>query len=69
MKPITTARKYTKIDSRGLAFYLNTIDDYKILTPEEEIELGKEIQEGNEYAREKLINHNLRFVVTCAKHY
>ena len=47
MKPITTARKYTKIDSRGLAFYLNTIDDYKILTPEEEIELGKEIQEIN----------------------
>lgn len=40
-----------------------------LLTPEEEIELGRRIQNGDAAARERMINANLRLVVTIARDY
>lgn len=48
--------------------YLSELPE-KILTQEEEIELAQQKDKGNAIAREKLIEHNLRFVVTIAKKY
>ena len=49
--------------------YLNEIGRIKLLTPEEEKELSIKTKEGNEYARNRLIEGNLRLVASIAKKY
>jgi RNA polymerase primary sigma factor len=53
----------------GLALYLREIGRYRLLTPAEEVRLAKRIERGDKQARERLINANLRLVVSVAKHY
>jgi len=57
------------IHSNSYKQYLNEIGKYPLLSYEETIELAKEIEMGNEKAREKLINSNLRLVVHVARKY
>ena len=49
--------------------YLNEIGNSKLLSAEEERELAKRVSEGDEKAREQLINSNLKLVVSIAKKY
>lgn len=49
--------------------YLDDIRDTKPLTREEEVELSRRIKEGDEKALHKLIEANLKYVVTEAKKY
>ena len=49
--------------------YLKQIGQYDLLTPEEEIKLAKEAQEGDIESRTKLVSSNLRLVVSIAKKY
>jgi len=49
--------------------YLNEINRYDLLTPEEEVSLGKRIADGDEDAKRDLVLANLRLVVTIAKRY
>jgi RNA polymerase primary sigma factor len=51
------------------ARYLAEIGRYELLTPEQEIELGRSLAEGNEDAKRRLIIANLRLVVTIARRY
>lgn len=55
--------------ANGFRDYLIAIGQFQLLTAEEELELGRRISEGDEAAREKLINSNLRLVVSVAKNY
>ncbi len=49
--------------------YLKDIGRIELLTADEEIELAKKISEGNIEARNKLVEANLRLVVSIAKRY
>ncbi|MDD3224519.1 MAG: RNA polymerase sigma factor RpoD, partial [Clostridium sp.] len=49
--------------------YLKEIGKVPLLTPEEEISLAKRIENGEQYARKKLAEANLRLVVSIAKRY
>jgi len=49
--------------------YLKEIGKYKLLTKDQEYNLAKLASEGDEIARERLINSNLRLVVKYAKQY
>jgi len=49
--------------------YLKEIGQIPLLTAEEEIKLAKSIERGDEKARKKLIQSNLRLVVSIAKRY
>ena len=49
--------------------YLKSIGIYPVLSREEEYELAVKNFNGDEEARKALINHNLRLVVSIAKHY
>ena len=49
--------------------YLREIGKVSLLTPEEERKLAKRAKEGDEQARQKMIEANLRLVVSIAKRY
>ena len=49
--------------------YLREIGSIPLLTAEEEVELAKRIQQGDDEARKKLCESNLRLVVSIARHY
>ncbi|MBO4488131.1 MAG: sigma-70 family RNA polymerase sigma factor [Bacteroidales bacterium] len=59
----------TNRDSNAINLYLKDIKKYPILSLEEEEELSRKARSGNMAAREKLINCNLRFVITVAKEF
>ncbi len=49
--------------------YLKEIGKVPLLTGDEEIELAKRMEQGDEYAKQKLCEANLRLVVSIAKKY
>jgi len=53
----------------GLNRYLREIGRIPLLTPQQEIELAAKIKKGDAAARERMINSNLRLVVTIAHDY
>jgi RNA polymerase primary sigma factor len=55
------------IDSMGQ--FLREAGRFPLLTGAEELELAKRIERGDLAAKEKLINHNLRLVVSIARRY
>src|SRR5215218_886676 len=55
--------------SDALGLFLRELRNYPLLTGEQEIELAKRIEKGDLAAKEKLVNSNLRLVVSLAKRY
>lgn len=53
----------------AISLYLKEIGQYPVLTPVEEQKLAKKIANGDNLAKEKFINSNLRLVVSIAKKY
>ena len=53
----------------ALQLFLNEISRYPLLSAAEEVELAKRLEGGDRAARERLINSNLRLVVSIAKRY
>lgn len=49
--------------------YLKEIGKIPLLTAEEEVELAKRVFEGDETAKKRMVEANLRLVVSVAKHY
>lgn len=49
--------------------YFKEISEIELLTPEEEIDLARRIKQNDHRALKKLVNANLRFVVSVAKNY
>lgn len=56
-------------DNNALRDYLRSIGNYPVLTAEQEKELAYKIREGDASARERLIQCNLKLVVSIAKNY
>ena len=52
-----------------IRMYLKEIGKIKLLTPEEELEVAKKMAEGDEDARKRMSEANLRLVVSIAKRY
>jgi len=53
----------------ALQLFLNEAGRWPLLTKEEEVELAKRIERGDHEAKERMINSNLRLVVSIAKKY
>lgn len=62
-----TTNKYATYTSDSFKSYLNDLGYVELLTAEEEKELARRAANGDERAREKLINSNLRLVISIAK--
>jgi RNA polymerase primary sigma factor len=68
----TTSYSNTDLDGYtvdAMTQFLSGITRYRLLTGPEELELAKRIEQGDLDAKEKLITHNLRLVVSIAKRY
>lgn len=59
----------TFVEDDSIKAYLKEIGKIALLTQEEEQTLSMAIRSGDEYAREMMINANLRLVVSVAKRY
>ena len=60
--------KFANLDD-SVKMYLKEIGSIPLLTKEEELELAKKISEGDELAKQKLVESNLRLVVSIARKY
>jgi len=58
-----------ELSSKSLRLYLKEISKIPEISPEEEKALAERIQQGDEEALRKLVEANLRFVVSFAKKY
>ena len=65
--PVDLAAEYSLDDP--VRMYLKEIGQIKLLSAEEEVELAKRIAEGDQEAKNKLTEANLRLVVSIAKKY
>jgi RNA polymerase primary sigma factor len=59
----------THFTTDSLQLFLNEAGRYPLLTAAEEVELAKRIERGDMRAKERMINCNLRLVVSIAKRY
>ena len=69
MRQLTITKSLTNRNSQSLQYYFNELNHIPRLTDNEENEIAYLAHQGDEKAREKLIKHNLRFVVSVAKQY
>jgi RNA polymerase primary sigma factor len=53
----------------ALALFMREVRRHPLLTREQEVELAKRIEQGDQEARERMINSNLRLVVSNARRY
>jgi RNA polymerase primary sigma factor len=53
----------------SLTLFMNEIGRYPLLTAAEEVELTKRVERGDKAAKERMINSNLRLVVSIARRY
>ena len=65
--PVDLATEYNLDDP--VRMYLKEIGQIRLLTAEEEVDLAKRVSEGDQSAKNKLTEANLRLVVSIAKKY
>ncbi|MDL2228347.1 RNA polymerase sigma factor RpoD/SigA [Bacteroidales bacterium OttesenSCG-928-K03] len=69
MRQLKISKSITNREVAALDKYLSDISKEQLISPEEEVELAQKIKAGDDKALEKLVNANLRFVVSVAKQY
>ena len=69
MRQLKITRSITNRESASLEKYLQEIGRQELLTVDDEVELAQRIHQGDQAALDRLINANLRFVVSVAKQY
>ena len=67
--PAETEAERRPVTGDSLNAYIREISRFKPLSAEEEKELGRRIQRGDHKALQRLVEANLRFVVSYAKRY
>ena len=69
MRQLKIIKQVTNRETPSLDKYLHDIGKLDLITVEEEVDLARRIHNGDLKARDRLINANLRFVVSVAKQY
>ncbi len=64
-----TRESAAAVTTDSLTLFMSEIGRHRLLTAAEEVELAKRIERGDKDAKERMINSNLRLVVSIAKRY
>lgn len=69
MRQLKITKSITKRESESISLYLSEVSQIPLLKDGEEHELFQKITQGDKQAFQKVINANLRFVISVAKQY
>jgi len=69
MRQIKIQQKISNRDSESVSKFFNEVSQIEMITQQEELILAEKIQQGDQIAKHKLVNSNLRFVISVAKQY
>jgi RNA polymerase primary sigma factor len=69
MRQLKITKSITNRESQSLEKYLQEIGKVDLIGPDEEVSLATRIRQGDQKALDRLVNSNLRFVVSVAKQY
>jgi RNA polymerase primary sigma factor len=69
MRQLKITKQITNRETQSLDKYLTEIAKIDLITADQEVKLARRIKEGDQVALNKLVNANLRFVVSVAKQY
>lgn len=69
MRSFKISQSITDRQDASLNYYFKDVSRQPMISQEEEIELTKQIKKGSEAAVKKLVEANLRFVISVAKQY
>ncbi len=69
MRQLKINKQITHRNENSVVLYLQEVSKYPMVSPEEEVELAIKISHGDDMAMHKLVEANLRFVISVAKQY
>ncbi len=69
MRQLKITKQLTNRDSKSIDKYLSDVSKEGMISPDEEVQLAIRIKQGDDEALNKLVNANLRFVISVAKQY
>ena len=69
MRQLKITKQVTNRNTASLDKYLQEIAKVDLITAEQEVDLAKRIQDGDQIALNRLVKANLRFVVSVSKQY
>ncbi len=69
MRQLKITKQVTNRDTPSIDKYLHEIGKVELISASEEVELAIKIREGDQKSLTKLVNANLRFVVSVSKQY
>ncbi|HSS80870.1 MAG TPA: sigma-70 family RNA polymerase sigma factor, partial [Gaiellaceae bacterium] len=67
--PAAPAHAHTAAPTDALSLFMHRAGRYPLLTAAEEVALAKRVERGDAEAKERMINSNLRLVISIAKRY
>ena len=67
MRQLKISKQVTNRETASLDKYLQEIGRVDLITAQEEVELAQKIRKGDQVALTKMVNANLRFVVSVSK--
>ena len=69
MRQLKINQQITNRDANSVIIYLQEVSRFPMISAEEEAELAMKIRNGDELAKKKLVEANLRFVISVAKQF
>ncbi|NBC84221.1 MAG: sigma-70 family RNA polymerase sigma factor [Bacteroidetes bacterium] len=69
MRQLKISQQITQRDENSVNLYFQEVNKYPMVSVEEEVELSVRIRNGDQMALQKLVQANLRFVISVAKQY
>ncbi len=69
MRALVITQSITRRDAKSLEKYMTEVSRYDVLTPEQEVNMFRKYKEGSLDAFQKIVNCNLKFVISVAKQY